>query len=147
MIIGFRFFFFRLLLVLSYALYFWWMGSHPWFLYIRFFFTTIALLMRSLVPGEPTWRSTKCQVAESWDWRHTPGFQLSKRVEGRVGSPGIRLRRGTRRSSLNLHPKNQPREVSLAFGTPLGVGTCHRHLDTQNSPRPGLGSKPPPYSL
>ncbi len=31
--------------------------------------------------------------------------------------------------------------VSLAFGTPLGVGTCHGHLDTQDSPRPGLGSK------
>jgi hypothetical protein len=36
--------------------------------------------------------------------------------------------------------------VSLAFGTPLGVGICHGHLDTQDSPRPGLGSKPPPYS-
>jgi len=31
--------------------------------------------------------------------------------------------------------------VSLAFGTPLGVGTCHGHLDTQDSPRPGLRSK------
>ncbi len=29
----------------------------------------------------------------------------------------------------------------------MGVGTCHGHLDTQDSPRPGLGSKPPPYSL
>jgi len=29
----------------------------------------------------------------------------------------------------------------------LGVGICHGHLDTQDSPRPGLGSKPPPYSL
>ncbi len=48
---------------------------------------------------------------------------------------------------LESASKNQPREVSLAFGTPLGVGTCHGHLDTQNSPRPGLGSKPPPYSL
>jgi hypothetical protein len=47
---------------------------------------------------------------------------------------------------LESASKNQPREVSLAFGTPLGVGTCHRHLDTQDSPRPGLGSKPPPYS-
>jgi len=31
--------------------------------------------------------------------------------------------------------------VSLAFGTPLGVETCHGHLDTQDLPRPGLGSK------
>jgi hypothetical protein len=36
--------------------------------------------------------------------------------------------------------------VSLHSGTPLGVGTCHGHLDTPDSPRPGLGSKPPPYS-
>jgi hypothetical protein len=48
---------------------------------------------------------------------------------------------------LESASKNQPREVSLAFGTPLGVGTCHGHLDTQDSPWPGLGSKPPPYSL
>ncbi len=41
--------------------------------------------------------------------------------------------------------KNQPRQVSLAFGTPFGVGTCHRHLDTHDSSRLGLGSKPPPY--
>jgi hypothetical protein len=26
------------LLVFSFALYFWWMGSHPWFLFTRFFF-------------------------------------------------------------------------------------------------------------
>jgi hypothetical protein len=33
------FFFFGLcLLMLSFALYFWWMGPHPWFLYTRFFF-------------------------------------------------------------------------------------------------------------
>jgi hypothetical protein len=47
---------------------------------------------------------------------------------------------------LESASKNQPREVSLAFGTPLGVGTCHGHLDTQDSPRPELESKPPPYS-
>jgi hypothetical protein len=45
--------------------------------------------------------------------------------------------------------KNQPQEVSLAFGTPFGVGTCHGHLDTQDSPRPGLGGSHhlPPYSI
>jgi hypothetical protein len=50
---------------------------------------------------------------------------------------------------VNLHPKNQPQEVSLAFGTPFGVGTCHGHLDTQDSPRPGLGRSHhlPPYSI
>jgi hypothetical protein len=34
-----------------------------------------------------------------------PDFQHYKRVEGRARSPGIRLGRGTRLSSLNLHPK------------------------------------------
>jgi len=50
---------------------------------------------------------------------------------------------------VNLHPKNQPQEVSLAFGTPFGVGTYHGHLDTQDSPWPGLeGSHHlPPYSI
>ncbi len=34
-------------------------------------------------------------------------------------------------------------------GTPLGVGTSHRHFDTQDSPRPGLGGSHhlPPYSI
>jgi hypothetical protein len=50
---------------------------------------------------------------------------------------------------LESASKNQPREVSLTFGTPLGVGTCHGHLDTQDSPRPGLGLSHhlTPYSI
>ncbi len=36
-IIFFCFFFGLCLLVLSFAFYFWWMGSHLWFLYTRFF--------------------------------------------------------------------------------------------------------------
>jgi hypothetical protein len=45
--------------------------------------------------------------------------------------------------------KDQPREVNLTFGTPLGVGTSHGHLDTQESTRPRLkGSHHlPPYSI
>jgi hypothetical protein len=43
--------------------------------------------------------------------------------------------------------KNQPRDVSLAFGTPLGVGTSHGHLDTQDSPRPGPRGMPPPSPI
>ncbi len=34
--ICFRFFFGLCLFVFSFALYFWWMGSHPWFLYMVF---------------------------------------------------------------------------------------------------------------
>jgi hypothetical protein len=37
--------------------------------------------------------------------------------------------------------------VSSHSGTPLGVGTSHGHFGPQDSPRPRLGSKPPPYSL
>jgi len=50
---------------------------------------------------------------------------------------------------VNLHPKTHQKGVSLACGTPLGVGTCHGHLDTQDSPRPGLGGSHhlPLYSI
>jgi len=37
--------------------------------------------------------------------------------------------------------------VSSHSGTPFGVGTSHGHFGPQDSPRPGLGSMPPPYSL
>jgi hypothetical protein len=39
--------------------------------------------------------------------------------------------------------------VSSHSGTPLGVGTSHGHLDTLDSPRPGLGGSHhlPPYSI
>ncbi len=46
-----------------------------------------------------------CVVVESWDLEGTPDFQHYRGVEGRARSPEIRLGRGTRRSSLNLHPK------------------------------------------
>jgi len=36
LIVGFCFFFGLCLLVFSFDLYFWWMGSHPWILYIGF---------------------------------------------------------------------------------------------------------------
>jgi hypothetical protein len=104
-----------------------------------------------LSPGvKPTWGFHFGQVAESWDLGHAPGFQHWKGVEGRVGSLGIKLGRGTSLACVNLHPKkNQPHEVSLAFGTPLGVGTSHGHFDTQDSTRPGLGGSHhlPPYSI
>ncbi len=88
-------------------------------------------------------------VAESWDSEGVPDFQHYKGVEGRARSPGISLGRGTRRSSLNLHPQtNHTRLVSHSW-TPLGVGPSHRHFGPQDSPRPGLrGSHHlPPYSI
>jgi hypothetical protein len=41
LIVCFCFFFGLCLLVFSFALYFWWMGSHPWFLFTGFFFFTL----------------------------------------------------------------------------------------------------------
>jgi hypothetical protein len=52
-----------------------------------------------------------CRVAESWDLKGAPDFQHYRGVEGRARSPGIRLGRRTRRSSLNLHPKPTTRRL------------------------------------
>ncbi len=43
LIVCFCFFFGLCLLVFSFALYFWWMGSHPWFLFTGFFFFTLII--------------------------------------------------------------------------------------------------------
>ncbi len=64
---------------------------------------------------------------------HAPGFQLQKGVDGRVGSPGIRLGRGTSRSSLNLHLKtNHKGLVSIwehlwVLGQATGIWTHLTH--------------------
>jgi hypothetical protein len=79
----------------------------------------------------------------------TPDFQHYRGVEGHARSPGIRLGRGTSRSSLNLHPKTNHTGLVSHFETPLGVGTSHGHFGPQDSPRPGLGGSHhlPPYSI
>jgi len=59
----------------------------------------------SQVPGWTHLRVQLCRVAESWDSEGAPNFQHYRGVEGHARSPGIRLGRGTRRSSLILHPK------------------------------------------
>jgi len=59
----------------------------------------------SQVPSWTHLRVQLCRVAESWDSEGAPDFQHYRGVEGRVRSLGIRLGRGTRRSSLILHPK------------------------------------------
>jgi hypothetical protein len=45
--------------------------------------------------------------------------------------------------------KTNHKRVSSHSGTPLGVGTSHGHLDSLDSPRPGLGGSHhlPPYSI
>jgi hypothetical protein len=62
-------------------------------------------LTHSQVPGWTHLRVHQSVVVESWDSEGAPDFQHYTGVEGRARSPGIRLWRGTSRSSLNLHPK------------------------------------------
>jgi len=80
--------------------------------------------------------------------RGAPDFQHQKRVEGHARSPGIRLGRGIRLSSLNLHPKPTTRGLVNIREHPWVLGQATGIL-TQNSPRPGLeGSHHlPPYSI
>jgi len=59
----------------------------------------------SQAPGWTHLRVHQSVVVESWDSEGAPDFQHYKGVEGRARSLGIRLGRGTSRSSLNLHPK------------------------------------------
>jgi len=88
-------------------------------------------------------------VAESWDSRGAPDFQHYRGVEGRTKSPGIKLGRGTSRSSLNLHPQTNHTGLVSHFGTPLGAGISHGHFGPQDSPRLELGGSHhlPPYSI
>jgi hypothetical protein len=62
-------------------------------------------MTHSQVPGWTHLKVQLCRVAKSWDSEGAPDFQHYRGVEGRAKSLGIRLRKGTRRSSLNLHPK------------------------------------------
>jgi hypothetical protein len=106
-------------------------------------------LTHSQVLGWTHLRVHQSVVAESWDSEGAPDFQHYKGVEGRARSPEIRLGRGTRGSSLNMHPKQTIKWLVHFWKTPLGVGTNHRHFGPQDSPRPGLrGSHHlPPYSI
>jgi len=79
-------------------------------------------LTHSHVPGWTHLRVQLCRVAESWDLKGTPNFQHYRGVEGRARSPGIRLGRRTRRSSLNLHPRTNHKRVSSHSGHPWVLG-------------------------
>jgi hypothetical protein len=50
LIVWFCFFFRLCLLVFSFAFYFWWMGSHPWFLFIGFFFVDLSIFKVKFTP-------------------------------------------------------------------------------------------------
>ncbi len=70
-------------------------------------------------------------------------------MEGCARSLGIRLGRGTSIISFEFASKTNHKRVSSHSGTPLNVGTSHRHFDTFDSPRPRLeGSHHlPPYNI
>ncbi len=72
---------------------------------------------------------------ESWDLGAAPNFQHYRGVEGHARSPRIRLGRGTRLSSLNLHPKPTTkglvhiREHPWVLGQATGSLTHKTHHD------------------
>jgi len=79
-------------------------------------------MTHSQVPGWTHLRVHQSVVAESWDSEGALDFQHYKGVEGRARSPGIRLRRGTSRSSFNLHPKQTTTWLVHIPGHPWVLG-------------------------
>jgi hypothetical protein len=95
---------------------------------------------------KPTWVFHKLKLRKIETWRHAPGFQG---VEGRVGRPGIRLGRGTTRSSLNLH-QNKPLTWLVHIpGHPWMLRQATSTLDheTHHSPDSGVSHHLTPYSI
>jgi len=89
--------------------------------------------------GEPTWGVHQSVVVENWDSEGAPNFQHYKGVEGRARSFGIRLGRGTSRSSLNLHPKQTTKWLVHIREHPWVLGQATGTLDhkTHHSPDSG----------
>jgi hypothetical protein len=75
-----------------------------------------------------------------------PASNSRKGVEGRVGSPWIRLGRGTSRSSVNLHQNKPPTWLVHIPEHPWVLGQATGTLDHETHHGPDLGSMPPPYS-
>ncbi len=82
--------------------------------------------------GEPTWGFTYVEL-RNWDSEGALDFQHYRGVEGHARSLGIRLGIGTRRSSLNLHPKQTTkwlvhiREHPWVLGQATGTLTHKTH--------------------
>ncbi len=68
-------------------------------------------------------------VAESWDSEGAPDFQHYRGVEGHARSLGIRLGRGTRRSSLILYPKQTTTWLVYIREHPWVLGQATGTLD------------------
>jgi hypothetical protein len=96
-------------------------------------------LTHSQVPGWTHLRVHQNVVAESWDSEGAPDFQHYKGVEGRARSPGIRLGRGTRRSSLTLHPKQTTKWLVHIREHPWVLGQATGTLDHKIHHGPNSG--------
>jgi len=114
--------------------------------YILFF---ELFMMHSQVPGWTHFRIHQSVVAESWDSEGTPDFQHYRGVEGRARSLGIRLGRGTSRSSLNLHSKQTTKWLIHIREHPWMLGQTTGTLDhkTHHDPDSGGSHHLPPYSI
>jgi hypothetical protein len=86
-------------------------------------------MTHSQVPGWTHLRVHQSVVVESWDSKGAPDFQHYKGVEGRARSSGIRLGRGTSRSSLNLHPKQTTKWLVHIPRHPWVLGQATGTLD------------------
>ncbi len=98
-----------------------------------------ANVMHSQVLRWTHWRVHQSVVTESWDLEGALDFQHYRGVKGRARSPGIRLGRRIRGSSLNLHPKQTTKWLIHIPGHPsvLGQATCTLDHKTHHSPDSG----------
>jgi hypothetical protein len=87
------------------------------------------VVMHSQVPGWTHLKVHQSVVAERGTRKGAPDFQHYRGVEGHAKSPGIRLGRGTSRSSLNLH-QNKPLTCLVHIpGHPWMLGQATGTLD------------------
>jgi len=97
------------------------------------------MMTHSQVPGWTYLRVQLCKVTESWDLEGAPDFQHYRGVEGRARSLGIRLGRGTSRSSLNMHPRTNHKRVSSHSGHPWVLGQATGTLTHKTHHGPDSG--------
>jgi hypothetical protein len=83
--------------------------------------------------GSPMW---SCGIGTR---KGAPDFQHYRGVEGHARSPGIRLGRGTRRSSLTLHPKQTTKWLVHIREHPWVLGQATGILDYKTHQGPDSG--------
>jgi len=92
---------------------------------------------KSLV--EPTWGSNYVELWKGWTKRAALDFQHYRGVEGCARSPRIRPGRGTRLSSLNLHPKPTTKMLVHIREHPWVLGQATGTLNHKTHHGPDLG--------